>query len=93
MTSKDQFIANKTLAQWWASISNDDKFDQVMLHASAVAFENCPSAEQRDGVLKFKEILLTLSQPDSPTVAFSQPGLSHNLEPKSRTLKPKQNSK
>jgi hypothetical protein len=93
MDSKTQFLSNKTLSEWWATISNDTRFDQVLLHSSAVAFENLPSAEQRDGILKFKEILLTLSQPDSPPVAFSQPGLSHNLEPKDRTLKPKQKSK
>lgn len=89
MDSKTQFISNKNLSAWWASVAGDSRFDQVLLHASAVAFESCPSLEQRDGILKFKELLLTLSQPDAPAVAFSQPGLKHNLEPKPRTLKPK----
>lgn len=93
MNAKEQFISNKPLSDWWSNIANDSKFDMVLLHASAVAFEACPSTEQRDGILKFKDLLLTLSQPDAQPVSFSQPGLNHNLEPKPRTLKPTEKKK
>jgi hypothetical protein len=88
MDSKTQFISHKELAEWWASIANDPKFDSVLLYASNVAFEACPSAEQRDGVLRFREILLTLSNADSVLVDFAKPGLSHNLDVKRKTIKP-----
>ena len=86
MDTKSQFIANKKLAEWWGSIANDARFDHVLLHASGCALEGLPSAEQRDGVLKFKEILLTLSDSDAKPVSFASPGLHHNLEPKPRAI-------
>jgi hypothetical protein len=86
MNSKEQFISNKTLSEWWASISNDPKFDSVLLYASNVAFEACPSAEQRDGVLRFREILLTLSNSDTVPVDFAKPGLKHDLDIKRKAI-------
>ena len=89
MNSKEQFLSDKQLHEWWAVISKDARFDKVLLHAAGCALESCPSAEQRAGVLAFKEILLTLSDVNSEPILFPTTGLSHNLEPKSRTLKPK----
>jgi hypothetical protein len=89
MDSKNQFISHKELAEWWASIANDPKFDSVLLYASNVAFEACPSAEQREGVLRFKDILLTLSNQDAPAIDFPQPGLQHNLDTKRKTTESK----
>lgn len=89
MNAKDQFLSQKTLAEWWASIAGDSKFDAVMLHAQAVALETCPSAEQREGVLTFKDILLTISHAEAKTPKFAKPGINHNLDIPSRTAKPK----
>jgi hypothetical protein len=86
MTSKEQFIQNQNLASWWGGISQDARFDQVLLHASGVALESCPSSEQRAGVLAFKEILLTLSDKEAEPVKFVSPGLDHNLEVQRRTV-------
>jgi len=86
MQAKDQFIAQKNLSEWWSSIANDPKFDTVLLYASNAAFEAMPSSDQRDGVLRFKEILLTLSNPDAAPIDFPQPGLQHNLESKRKTI-------
>jgi hypothetical protein len=85
MTAKDQFINNKPLAEWWAAIAGDTRFDSVLLHAAAVALETCPSSEQREGVIFLKEILLTIAQKEAPVVEFAKPGLNHNLEIKRRT--------
>ena len=89
MNAKEQFISHKELAEWWSSFANDPKFDTVMLYASNVAFEAFPSAEQREGVLRFKDILLTLSNQDAHAVDFPQPGLQHNLDTKRKTTESK----
>jgi hypothetical protein len=86
MDSKTQFVSNKTLSEWWASIANDPKFDSVLLYASNAAFEGCPTEGQRDGVLKFREILLTLSNQDSAPVDFAKPGLKYDLDIKRKTI-------
>ena len=88
MNAKDQFLANKQIREWWASVVSNQNFDVVMLHASAVALESLPSAEQRAGVLTFREILQTLGDKEAGPVKFSSPGLIHNLDVPSRTNKP-----
>jgi hypothetical protein len=88
MDSKTQFLSSKDITSWWASVSSDTRFDMVLLYACGCAIEGLPSAEQREGALKMKEILLTLSQTDEPPVKFVHSGLKYNTEPKSRTLKP-----
>jgi hypothetical protein len=89
MTSKQLFIQDKDLTEWWSNIANSGNFDKVTQALKGLALESCPNDEQRAGVLFAIDALLTISQPDAPAVAFSQPGIIHNLEPKSRTLKPK----
>ena len=86
MNAKTQFISDKDLAAWWSSVSQDTRFDKVMLHASAAALEGCPSAEQREGILKFKDLLLTMSQPDAEPIDFAKPGLKHDLEVPRKTV-------
>jgi hypothetical protein len=89
MQAKEQFIAQKELAAWWSSVSSDTRFDTMMLFAGNVAFEACPSAEQREGILRFKEILLTLSQPNSAPVSFAKTGLIHDLDRPRKTVSTK----
>jgi hypothetical protein len=88
MNAKDQFLSNKLIKDWWASVVSNQNFDVVLLHASAVALESLPSAEQRAGVLTFREILQTLGDKEAGPVKFSSPGLIHNLDVPSRTNKP-----
>jgi hypothetical protein len=93
MDAKSQFLANKQTRDWWASVVSNQNFDVVLLHASAVALESLPSAEQRAGVLTFREILQTLGDKEAGPVKFSSPGLIHNLDVPSRTNKPETESK
>lgn len=93
MNAKDQFLSNKPVKDWWASVVSNQNFDVVMLHASAVALESLPSAEQRAGVLTFREILQTLGDKEAGPVKFSSPGLIHNLDVPSRTNKPETENK
>ena len=86
MTAKELFLQNKELAKWWAGIANDVRFDQVMLHAAAITLEGCPSPDQRMGVIFLKEVLLTLSEPESGPPLFAQPGLKHELDVHRRTI-------
>lgn len=74
------FLSQKELASWWSGVSCDARFDRVLLHASGVALESIPSAEQRTGVLALKDILLTLSDAEAGPVEFAKPGLLHDLE-------------
>ena len=89
MNAKTQFCSNKDLSAWWSAVSNDTRFDTMLLYAGNVAFEACPSAEQRDGILRFKEILLTLSQPDSAPINFAKTGLIHDLDRPRKTVSTK----
>jgi hypothetical protein len=93
MTSKESFIANKPIRDWWQSVVSNQNFDVVLLHASAVALESLPSAEQRAGVLTFRDILQTLGDKEAGPVKFSSPGLIHNLDVPSRTNKPETETK
>jgi hypothetical protein len=88
MQAKEQFLSNKQLTGWWSGISQDARFDSVLLHASAVALEAVPSEAERTGVLKLKEILLTLADADAAPVKFTSPGLLHDLEKPRRIAKP-----
>jgi hypothetical protein len=90
MDAKNQFLNQKPLAEWWASIAGDPKFDAVLLHAAAVTLEACPDSQQRAGVLFFKEVLLTLSQKDSAGPEFAKPGLNHDLEVHRKTVETEQ---
>jgi hypothetical protein len=93
MTAKDQFLSNKIIKDWWATVVSNQNFDTVMLHASAVALESLPSAEQRTGVLGFRDILQTLGDKEAGPVKFSSPGLIHALDVPSRTNKPEPETK
>lgn len=86
MDAKTHFVSNKELREWWSDISNTPKFDLVLLHAAAIALETCPSAEQREGVIFLKNVLLTMSNADSETPNFPSPGLNHNLDSARKTL-------
>lgn len=86
MDSKTQFINQKELREWWVSISGDSRFDAVLLYAAAITLETCPSAEQREGVIYMKEVLLTMGDKMSEAPDFPSPGLNHNLETQRRTL-------
>ncbi len=86
MTSKEQFIRQKELAAWWQGVASDTRFDSVLVYAAAATLESCPSAEQREGVIFFREMLLNLSLPEAPPPAFARPGLNHDLDIARRTL-------
>jgi hypothetical protein len=88
MTSKEQFLASKEISSWWASIAVDPRFDRVLLHACGVALEGVPSEAERNGALKFKDILLTLSDVDADPVQFHAPKINHDLDVHRRTVQP-----
>ena len=91
MNSKTSFIQNKELAEWWAVISGDSRFDKVVSTLKGMAFEACPSEEQRKGVLFAIEALLTMNQPETDGPDFSRPGIKYDLDSKRRTLEQKPN--
>lgn len=88
MQTKEIFISNKTLSSWWGQIANDSRFDSVLLHASGMAFEASASQEQREGILTFKNILLTMAIAEAPSPSFPSPGIRHDLDQPRKTVKP-----
>lgn len=88
-SSKEQFCGHKQLAEWWGTVVANPMFDEVMLHARAVALEQTPDAAQRDGALHFGEILSTLHQPGGQAQHFPKPGLRHGLPERKLTDKTK----
>lgn len=93
MTTKEMFLSDKTLRDWWASIANDPRFDRVLLHAQGYALETMPSVEQRAGLMGMKDVLLTLAEPDAAPVQYASPGLRHDFDKVDRTLKPTETKK
>lgn len=86
-TTKEMFLSDKVLRDWWASIANDPRFDRVLLHAQGYALETMPSVEQRAGLMGMKDVLLTLAEPDAEPVQYASPGLRHDFDKTDRTLK------
>ena len=64
----------------------DRQEGSCLLHANGMTLEGMASAEQREGALKFKEILLTMAVPEAAPVSFIRPGLHHNLDEPHKTV-------
>lgn len=93
MDNKTLFLQNKEIAHWWSGVTTDNRFNMVLLYASGCAMEALPSSEQREGALQMQRILLTLSESEAPPVQFPRSKISHDLDVKRRTLKPKEEKK
>lgn len=84
-SSKQQFLKDKELAKWWASIVGDERFDKVCTYLRASVMEEAPSKELISGVVQTLHILSTITQGEESFRDFPNPGLHHQAE----TSKPK----
>lgn len=85
-TSKEQLLSDKPLCAWWSTVVGDDRFDKVLLHAKGMAFEGKPSPDQIQGIVTFIQTLTTIAESEESAPVYPEPGLSHSLDVKRRTI-------
>lgn len=86
MNSKSQFLAQQELSKWWSGVVADPRFDRVLLHVSAMAFDSSMTDEQRKGAFLFREELQNLSTPEHVEPRISGPRLDHDFDIKPKTV-------
>lgn len=86
MDAKTLLSKDKKLLQWWASVVEDERFEQVKLILKAHVFEGRPSPDQMIGVTTFIESMTSIIDPEEAPTVYAQPGLSHDLESPRRTI-------
>lgn len=86
MNAKTLFLrkepGKQSLAEWWASICHDERFEVVMVYARAVTMEMRPTQPQIEGAELMLATLLTLPDNEEGYSAFPSPGLVHDLPSK-----------
>lgn len=77
MTSKDLLLKQKEIAQWWAPIAHDDRFDQLYLIMGVDIRNNSKSIEEVNAAMTILESLKTIA--DNPPEQTKNPssGLRH----------------
>jgi len=84
MTSAKQLFLRKepgkqSLAEWWVTVTHDERFDLVMVYAKAHAFEIRLTPDQFKGAELILEALQTLSDNEETTSEFPSPHLIHEM--------------
>jgi hypothetical protein len=80
MTGKHLLLRDKQLAAWWADISHDPRFDQVMSLASFQIAASNPTQETMQGVNSIIQLLPTFSDnEDGSSQLIPSPGLIHHM--------------
>ena len=89
MDAKTLLSKDKKLLQWWTSVIEDARFDQVMLILKASTFEGNPTVDQQSGITQFISSMENIVNADEPPTVYASPGLNHNLETVRRHVEPK----
>jgi hypothetical protein len=79
MNTKQLFLANKELSGRWNSIVQSPFFEQVVIHAKSMFFEEGRATEQVLGAMRILDILRTLPENEPNFAQVPGPGLVHNL--------------
>jgi hypothetical protein len=80
MTAKETFLEQKELAAWWASISHDARFNQVLLYVRSGFMESNVTTETLTGAKAFEQLLTTISENESKAFQVPPAGLYHDLD-------------
>lgn len=88
MSGKTLLKRDKELAKWWASVSHDDRFEQVCALARAELFEAGVSQEKLAGANLVITTLTEFVDNDAGSTKFPNPGLVHQM-PERKTIEDK----
>lgn len=88
MTGKELLFRNKQLVTWWASISHDPNFDEVVSLASAELFQRGYSAEKASGAKEALDLLLSFSE-NEPDMLNTMPKSGVIHESQKRPIDPR----
>lgn len=80
MNAKNNFLYDKKLAAWWASIAHDSRFTEVLTHARSAIVETRPERPEVQGAERLIGILETMSDNPESNLEFPSPGLVHNVD-------------
>lgn len=82
MTPKEQFLKDKELAKWWASIAHDERFEKALVYCQAQFMQSRPDTAQLSGVLAFIDTLLAISDnaPSDFDLSAANPGMHHDVD-------------
>lgn len=79
--AKQLFQKQKELCSWWASIVDDPRYQQVLLHAHC-AFQ-AETMDELKGATEYERVLTSLSSAEDTgedVLSHATPGLHHNID-------------
>jgi hypothetical protein len=79
-STKDLFQSKKPLFQWWAHVTSDPLFAEVLLHARSVFIEMSPTESALLGAREYERIWIDLAEASPSDIELPSPGLHHNIE-------------
>lgn len=74
------FQSKKDLCQWWAAVTGDPRFDDVLLHVRSMMLEFGPTTESLEGARRYENALVSIGQAVELGDDFPSPGLHHDLD-------------
>jgi len=77
---KALFQSKKDLCKWWAAVTGDPRFDDVLLHVRSMILENAQTTESLAGARHYENSLSTIGQAEEEGDDFPSPGLHHILD-------------
>lgn len=77
---KTLFQSKKELCQWWAMVTGDSRFDDVLLHVRSMILDNNQTTETLAGARYYENALVSIGQAEELSDDFPSPGLHHDLD-------------
>lgn len=74
------FQSKKELRKWWAQVTEDPRFDDVLLHVRSMILQYGPSADQLAGARYYENAMVTIGQAEEVSDEFPSPGLHHEID-------------
>ncbi len=80
MNAKQLLSEDKPLAQWWASVAHDARFDKICLHVSHEIVTQQHGSDFLGGAFFVMQTLSTIADAESVTIPLPSPGLDHDID-------------
>ncbi len=89
--SKEIFLKKKDLAEKWRAVVHSDYFAEVLAFTRGELLDiTSMDAAQLIGARNYQNVLLTIADEEPPESDLKGPGLIHDLDPKPRNPKDKE---
>ena len=76
-TPKQMLQRDKDLWSWWVSVTHDDRFDRVLLHANAELMSTVKDPAILEGAKQFVFTMVELAETDATGTELPSLGLHH----------------